>query len=940
MPRDHLPSRGAAARSWPCALAVVLGLLLLAPSTATTSGGQSARASAEDSASPKPLPPAAVVGSQEVAQSPGSGDVVVLSTLEGDVVGLDVRTGAIKFAARLGEPAVRAHVALDDNETLPFRLVPGHDGSVYLLGVQPGSTLQKLDFTIKDAVASSPYGIGDGLILLGTKLTKVYGISPSDGSIRFAFSSTDNKEDVCLNDWRPGTITMGHVRYSVRAVDSRTGRERWNLTLSEFVPILHDPAASVQQAGDPLSSGRLLVARDNTVYFIDDSGGEPRWRLHLPAPAMRAFGVSGDGARSFPLDLRRLALEEANVAVPGQSAGEFLSLPSGAGDVSMLELVTLQNQAVALPALRSEECPHDLETRAVAHGIPSHRLQLAPHQPLPLLPVVPPSSTAAAQPPEQQLPQHNEHQSELYKLFTIERLFILAVTASVLIVVAGSLMLSRRMRQRAAVVTVHDDERQLLISADAGAEPPASGPGGVEQTLGPAAPAPKKKKRGKKASAPASAETLAAEPHLSPEPPRGDTLQEEGGALAVAPPLGPPPVAEADGWIRVGRLLVSSRILGYGSHGTVVYEGELDGRQVAVKRMLPHFFNAAQREISLLIQADHHPNVVRYYGLEADNQFVYLALERCARTLADYVEEARSSQGRQSALPSGETRRVLGELVQGVAFLHAMHIVHRDIKPVNVLLTETGMLKISDMGLSRRLQAHETSYESCTPGTSGWQAPEVLLAGRLTKAVDIFSTGCLLHYVLTFAGHPFGERMEREANVVAGRADLSGVAHLPEAQHLIRAMLHPEPGCRPTAGEVVAHPFFWGDEQRLAFLVDASDRIEPEERDSPLLRALEARAAAVLGPAPDWVALLDPELVANLGKYRKYNPASLRDLLRVIRNKRNHFRDMPPPLQALMGPLPGGFLHYFASRFPTLLLHVYDALRVPCHADPHLAQYF
>lgn len=52
----------------------------------------------------------------------------------------------------------------------------------------------------------------------------------------------------------------------------------------------------------------------------------------------------------------------------------------------------------------------------------------------------------------------------------------------------------------------------------------------------------------------------------------------------------------------------------------------------------------------------------------------------------------------------------------------------------------------------------------------------------------------------------------------------------------------------------------------------------------------------------------------SAGKYRRYNYASLRDLLRVIRNKHSHFREMPPDLQERLGPIPQGFLAYFEDR--------------------------
>lgn len=77
--------------------------------------------------------------------------------------------------------------------------------------------------------------------------------------------------------------------------------------------------------------------------------------------------------------------------------------------------------------------------------------------------------------------------------------------------------------------------------------------------------------------------------------------------------------------------------------------------------------------------------------------------------------------------------------------------------------------------------------------------------------------------------------------------------------------------------------------------------------DRSLLRSLESCAEEAIGGS-DWSQKLDPVLLTNLGRYRKYNPGSLRDLLRVIRNKHNHFREMPEHLQEKLGPLPEAFL--------------------------------
>jgi hypothetical protein len=85
--------------------------------------------------------------------------------------------------------------------------------------------------------------------------------------------------------------------------------------------------------------------------------------------------------------------------------------------------------------------------------------------------------------------------------------------------------------------------------------------------------------------------------------------------------------------IRVGALQVHEKILGYGSQGTVVFLGSLNGRPVAVKRMLSQFSRVADREMSLLIRSDGHPNVVRYFLKEEKGDFIYLALQLCCMSL-------------------------------------------------------------------------------------------------------------------------------------------------------------------------------------------------------------------------------------------------------------------------------------------------------------------
>lgn len=118
---------------------------------------------------------------------------------------------------------------------------------------------------------------------------------------------------------------------------------------------------------------------------------------------------------------------------------------------------------------------------------------------------------------------------------------------------------------------------------------------------------------------------------------------------------------------------------------------------------------------------------------------------------------------------------------------------------------------------------------------------------------------------------------------------------------------------------------------------------EDREPDQSLLTALETFRHAAFGPgaaANNWGAVVDGELIINLGRYRRYDYSSLRDLLRVVRNKKNHFREMPESLQRAMGPVPEGYYRYFNSRFPDLLMAVYVFAATHLADDLHLTKYW
>ncbi|GMI86300.1 ARABIDOPSIS THALIANA INOSITOL REQUIRING 1-2, INOSITOL REQUIRING 1-2 [Hibiscus trionum] len=428
---------------------------------------------------------------------------------------------------------------------------------------------------------------------------------------------------------------------------------------------------------------------------------------------------------------------------------------------------------------------------------------------------------------------------------------------------------------------------------------------------------------------------------------------------------------------RIGKLIVSSTEIAKGSNGTIVLEGFYEGRAVAVKRLVQAHHDVAFKEIQNLIASDQHPNIVRWYGVEYDQDFVYLALERCTCSVDDliqiYADTSRNpdlskdpatramiehtihldlvkgvmqdlNMWKANGHPSHLFLKLMRDMVSGLAHLHDLGIIHRDIKPQNVLIIKekTVCAKLSDMGISKLLLEDRSSlgHHATGCGSSGWQAPEQLLHGRQTRAVDLFSLGCVLFFCITRGRHPFGNHLERDINVVNNQVNLFLVEHIPEAVDLISRLLNPEPEMRPNALEVLRHPLFWSCEMKLSFLQDTSDRVELEDRmaDSDILRALESIAPMALGGK--WNEKLDTAFIANIGYYRRYKFDSVRDLLRVMRNKSHHYRELPKEIQELVGPVPEGFYGYFDCRFPRLFIEVYRVVSRHCREEECFRKYF
>jgi eukaryotic-like serine/threonine-protein kinase len=192
-----------------------------------------------------------------------------------------------------------------------------------------------------------------------------------------------------------------------------------------------------------------------------------------------------------------------------------------------------------------------------------------------------------------------------------------------------------------------------------------------------------------------------------------------------------------------------------------------------------------------------HPNVVAVFDTGEEDGVPYIVMELVeGTTLADEVR-------RRGPLPADEAAALGRQVCAGLEHAHARGLVHRDVKPQNLLLRDDGTLKVADFGIARSAAPSATLTEAGTLlGTAAYMAPEVVHGAAATAAADVYSLGAVLYELVT------GQPHRRVASI----ADLASdelvrppgeLVTLPvELEDAIMRCLARDPGARPDVGEL------------------------------------------------------------------------------------------------------------------------------------------
>ncbi|KAF2089839.1 MAP kinase-like protein [Saccharata proteae CBS 121410] len=281
---------------------------------------------------------------------------------------------------------------------------------------------------------------------------------------------------------------------------------------------------------------------------------------------------------------------------------------------------------------------------------------------------------------------------------------------------------------------------------------------------------------------------------------------------------------ETDSWENVKYM--KGALIGQGSFGSVYLAlHAVTGELMAVKQVaLPtggviepkklNMLDALKREIGLLRDLK-HPNIVQYLGSNSDETHLNIFLEyvpggSVATMLVNYGPLLEP-------LVSNFVRQIL----TGLAYLHSKDIIHRDIKGANILVDNKGRVKISDFGISKRVEASTLLSSNGPSGKKGanrvslqgsvfWMAPEVVKQTAYTLKADIWSLGCLIVEMLTGA-RPHADCTQLQAIFkIGGGGNASPKvpdAASEEARQFLKRTFEIDHEMRPTAEELLKSDF-------------------------------------------------------------------------------------------------------------------------------------
>ncbi|EME82233.1 serine/threonine protein kinase, CMGC family, CDC2/CDK subfamily [Pseudocercospora fijiensis CIRAD86] len=316
-------------------------------------------------------------------------------------------------------------------------------------------------------------------------------------------------------------------------------------------------------------------------------------------------------------------------------------------------------------------------------------------------------------------------------------------------------------------------------------------------------------------------------------------------------------------------------VVGSGTYGKVykaihVYTGGMVAlKKIRMEGERDGFPVTAIREIKLL-QSLNHINVVPLLEVMVERNDCFMVFEYLSHDLTGLLNHPTF------VLTAAHKKHLAKQLFEALDYLHKRGVLHRDIKAANILISNTGELKLADFGLARFYQKRQKQDYTNRVITIWYRSPELLLGEtQYGPAVDIWSAACVLVEIFTrhaiFPGDGSEiNQLDKIYNVLGtpSRSEWPGISELQwyellrptqrlpntfaekykervsaEAFELLQAMFLYDPATRPTAADVLEHPYFTTEEPKPAQVVELAE-LEGDwhEFESKALRKEKERA--------------------------------------------------------------------------------------------------
>jgi eukaryotic-like serine/threonine-protein kinase len=249
------------------------------------------------------------------------------------------------------------------------------------------------------------------------------------------------------------------------------------------------------------------------------------------------------------------------------------------------------------------------------------------------------------------------------------------------------------------------------------------------------------------------------------------------------------------------------RPLGHGGMASVFLarDTELD-RAVALKLLAENLGGDESvrrrfvREARLAARLS-HPNVVSVFDAGEDDGRPYIVME--------YVDGENLAEllARRGRVPPDEARGLALQAAQGLAHAHAAGLVHRDVKPQNLILGNDGVLKVADFGIARAAETTALTQAGTVLGTAAYLSPEQALGEEVTPATDVYSLGVVLYELLSgrppFKVETLDDLAQRPEMEVAPVSELA--PEVPrDLEDVVMRCLARNPAYRPRDGSALA----------------------------------------------------------------------------------------------------------------------------------------